>query len=174
MTLISFSFSSAFLSLDVSSSLCRQLAGDYFEAPRNWGDKYKQRIRGIFLAPTSGNYSFFIASDDSSQLYLNYAQSDGTVGTPALIASVAAATGFRLWTVQSSNISLIAGGLYYMEAIHIDLTGEDYVSVGVRLPSMEEFKPIPKSFFTGNPGTGTEHVTPSCTSLKIREKSIYL
>ena len=41
-----------------------------FEAPSNVGDNYGQRLRAFLTAPTTGNYVFWIASDDNSELYL--------------------------------------------------------------------------------------------------------
>src|SRR4051812_27103909 len=39
---------------------------DFFEAPSNVGDQYGQRIHGYIVPPVTGNYTFWIASDDAS------------------------------------------------------------------------------------------------------------
>src|SRR5690606_10671096 len=42
-----------------------------FEAPDSAGDNYGQRVRGWIQAPQTGSYTFWIASDDQSQLFLS-------------------------------------------------------------------------------------------------------
>jgi len=41
-----------------------------FESPTDANDNYGQRLRAFLAAPATGNYVFWIASDDSSVLYL--------------------------------------------------------------------------------------------------------
>ena len=69
------------------------------EAPPNDGDEYRQRIRGYITAPTTGNYTFWIGSDDHSELWLSIddrpankrriasltigSPSENSIGTPA-------------------------------------------------------------------------------------------
>ena len=45
-----------------------------FEAPTDVLENYGQRIRALITAPTTGNYTFWIASDDGGALYT---RSDG-------------------------------------------------------------------------------------------------
>ena len=42
-----------------------------FEAPTNWADHYGTRMRGYITAPATGNYTFWIAGDDNSELWLS-------------------------------------------------------------------------------------------------------
>src|SRR5258708_5874043 len=42
-----------------------------FEAPENVDDSYGSRVVGYVHAPTTGNYTFWIASDDASELWLS-------------------------------------------------------------------------------------------------------
>src|SRR5688572_18647763 len=42
-----------------------------FETPSNVTDSYGQRIRGYLCAPATGSYTFYIASDDNSELWLS-------------------------------------------------------------------------------------------------------
>src|SRR5436190_18511312 len=44
---------------------------DLFEAPSNVGITYGQRMHGYVIAPSTGNYTFWIASDDNSVLLLS-------------------------------------------------------------------------------------------------------
>ncbi|MEL6650459.1 MAG: PA14 domain-containing protein, partial [Bacteroidota bacterium] len=42
-----------------------------FEIPVNSGNTYGARVRGYICPPTTGNYSFWIASDDKGELWLS-------------------------------------------------------------------------------------------------------
>ena len=42
-----------------------------FETPVNIGDNYGSRVRGYICVPASGNYTFWVASDDMSELWLS-------------------------------------------------------------------------------------------------------
>src|SRR5262245_8471235 len=41
------------------------------EAPANWGSYYLSRLRGYLRPPATGEYTFWIASDNSSELWLS-------------------------------------------------------------------------------------------------------
>ena len=55
----------------------------------NSGDAYGQRLRGFVVPPATGDYRFWIASDNSSALYLS------PDDQPAHKAAIASVTG---WT----------------------------------------------------------------------------
>src|SRR5262249_3349005 len=42
-----------------------------FESPSDWGDYHLTRMRGFLHPPASGDYTFWIASDNSSELWLS-------------------------------------------------------------------------------------------------------
>jgi len=95
-----------------------------FEAPSNAGDFYGQRVRGYIKPPDTGNYVFWIASDDQSQLFIS--QTDQP--TPLLkIAEVLNFTGAGEYDrepgQQSAPIHLEAGKYYYIEAIMVEGSG---------------------------------------------------
>ncbi len=105
------------------------------ETPVNWADRYGTRLRAYITAPTTGTYRFWIASDDSSSLLLS------TTTEPAnrtTIASVNGLTQFRQWNRYSSQrsvgINLVAGQIYYLEALQKESTGSDHLSVGWSRP----------------------------------------
>ena len=115
-----------------------------FEAPSNVGDYYGARIRGYLCPPTDGEYTFYIASDDHSELWL----SDGpNPDNKQKIAYVAGATQKRQWnkypSQQSAKIFLRRGGRYYVEVLHKENLGYDHVSVGWILPTGVAELPIP-------------------------------
>jgi hypothetical protein len=119
---------------------------DFFEAPINVLESYGQRMRGYILAPTTGNYTFWIASDDGGALYLS---TDDEPTNKRQIASVSSWTASREWTKfpeqQSAPIPLQQGQRYYIEALEKEGGGGDHLAVGWQLPNGTEEKPIPAS-----------------------------
>ena len=116
-----------------------------FEAPSNILDNYGQRLRAYVIPPSNGLYSFWIASDDTSTLFLS-PDDNSTNRNPIANAN---APGQRVWTAQatqrSTPISLAAGRRYYLEALMKEGTGSDYLAVRWQLPSGTIEEPIPAS-----------------------------
>jgi|GEM_PF-6071301 len=115
-----------------------------FEGPTNAGDYYGARIQGYVCAPKDGEYTFYIASDDHSELWL----SDGPDPSKKMkIAYVAGATLKRQWnkypTQQSGKIFLRRGVRYYVEVLHKENLGYDHISVGWLMPGGVYERPIP-------------------------------
>lgn len=106
-----------------------------FEAPDSFGDNYGQRIRGWVQAPQTGPYVFGIASDDQSQLFIS---SNDKPDTKQKIAEVFNYTDPHNYTTEPSQLSepkiLQQGNFYYIEALMVDGTGPDHVSVRWKLP----------------------------------------
>lgn len=117
-----------------------------FEAPTNFGANYGQRIRGTICAPLSGNYIFWISSNDNSELWLS---TDNTPANKVRIASVTGYTGVREWTKypsqRSVSIALVGGKTYYIEALHKQGANTDNLAVGWQLPDGALERPIPGS-----------------------------
>src|ERR1035437_5720610 len=108
-----------------------------FETEANTGiNNYGQRLRAFVVPPTNGNYTFWIASDDTSDLFVS---SDETPAGAALVAYVSSWTSFEAWNTlpgqQSAPIALQAGCRYYVEAIMQQGTGGDSLSVGWQMPN---------------------------------------
>jgi ELWxxDGT repeat protein len=114
-----------------------------FTTTRNEGDNYGARVRGYVCVPESGNYTFYISSDDRSELWLS---TDDHPANKRLIASTKW-TLYNEWTKypsqQSAAIALEAGRKYYIEALHKEGSGADHLSVGWRLPNGTLERPIP-------------------------------
>ncbi|HEY3853550.1 MAG TPA: Ig-like domain-containing protein [Verrucomicrobiae bacterium] len=132
------------------------------------GDGYGDDLMGYFYAPTNGNYTFWIASQDNSALYLS---PDSTAANKVLIAQVSSSTGVRGYTSETGNtantpemdsatftgtqwatkdtnvggavITLTAGKAYYIEALHQAAAGGDHCSV-----SIDGVAPIPGSMLS--------------------------
>lgn len=115
-----------------------------FESDRDIGDRYAARMRGFIHAPITGNYVFWIASDDGGELFLS---TDESALKKRSIATCPPAAGFRDWnrwpTCKSAPIPLVAGKRYYIEALHKENDGNDHISVGWTLPDGSDERPIP-------------------------------
>jgi len=100
------------------------------EGDTDWADSYSTRVRGFLYPPQTGIYSFWIASDDGSELLLS--QSEGPAGAGP-IASVPEWTTPQEWdkfpSQQSAAIHLEANKPYYIEARHAEGDGGDHLSV---------------------------------------------
>jgi ELWxxDGT repeat protein len=127
-----------------------------FEGPTNAGTNYGARVRGYICPPVTGDYTFWIASNDHSELWLS---SDDDPSTKRRIASVTGATNPRQWdkyaTQKSALIHLTTGKRYYIEALHKQGVGTDNLAVGWQLPDATMERPIPGSrlspFINGSP-----------------------
>ncbi|MDO6433213.1 ExeM/NucH family extracellular endonuclease [Flavitalea sp. BT771] len=112
----------------------------------NVGDNYGGRVSGFICAPLTGNYTFYIASDDQAGLYLS---TDDDTAHKVLIAYNAAPTGFRNWTStptqKSAPIRLVQGARYYIETLHKQGAGANYLSVGWVMPNGVGEGPIPST-----------------------------
>ena len=117
-----------------------------FEGPINSGTNYGARIRGYICPPATGDYRFYISSNDHSELWLS---SDDDPANKIRIAYVTGATGVRQWdkfsSQRSSPIQLTKGTKYYIEALHKQGIGTDHIAVGWELPDGTMERPIPGS-----------------------------
>ena len=125
------------------------------DAPQNIGDNYAARMRAYLKPATSGAYTFYIASDDQSQLWLS------TNNQPAgkvKLAEVTDWTSYQQWdklgTQRSAAINLVAGQEYYLEVLHKEGTGGDHVSVGWTGPGIGTITVIGSPYLA--PYTGTD------------------
>lgn len=140
--------------------------GDIYQAPGNWGDMYGAQIVGYFYPPATGQYEFWICSDDNSVLYLS---TDDNPANRKLIATEPSwnnardyegtarrnATNPENWSATylgtewpekdpvmgGAIISLQKGRPYYIEALMKEGGGGDNLSVAVfdysmTIPSM--------------------------------------
>ena len=117
-----------------------------FEGPLNSANTYGERIRGYIYPPISGNYTFWIASDDAGQLMLS---TDDNPANKVKIAEVTSWTNYRQWdkfsSQKSAPVSLLANHKYYIEALHAQGYGGANLSVQWMLPNNSLETPIPGS-----------------------------
>ena len=117
-----------------------------FETPTDVYDNYGQRLQALIVPPVTGNYRFWIASDDASQLYLS---TNDNPANKRLIAQVVGWTPSRQWGwetgQQSALVPLVAGQRYYIEALMKEGWGGDNLAVRWQLPNGTIEEPIPAS-----------------------------
>jgi hypothetical protein len=115
-----------------------------FDAPVDWADNYGTRIRGYIHPPVTGQYVFWVASDDEGELWLS---TDEKPESKVKIAFVSTFVGHCEWekfsTQKSAPILLRAGRRYYIEALHKEGGGGDHVEAGWQLPDGGQERPIP-------------------------------
>ncbi len=106
-----------------------------FETPSNTGNNIGIKVYGYICPPSTGNYIFWIASDESAELWLSTTSS---TSNRIKIAFNTSATKARQWNKFASQksipITLTAGQLYYVEALMKEGTGSDNLSVGWAKP----------------------------------------
>ena len=137
-----------------------------FEAPSDRGFDYAARMRGFLHPAVTGEYSFWIASDNSSELWLSH---DSDPAEARRIASISAGLSSRArewsrWPSQhSEQIFLEAGKAYYIEAVHEQGSGPDSLAVAWQGPGIRQTvidgdylspwaKDVARGFLTGTTG----------------------
>ncbi|NLH16172.1 MAG: hypothetical protein GX455_06310 [Phycisphaerae bacterium] len=121
----------SFYSSNTAATLC-------VETP-TWanGDYYQARFDGWLLPPADGKYTFYIDSDDQSELWLSSDDQAANVGTTP-ICSVSSNSPQRQWDKlagqKSAEITLEAGKAYFFYAIWRDGSGGDGCALGWSCP----------------------------------------
>lgn len=135
--------------------------------PRDTADQYGQRLRALVRAPTNGNYTFWINSDDQGALYLGTNDTttglrliaverasssatnwDSIVNRTNALAWFPAMNGTRAANVSSNTVGsifLASNEWYYIEARSAEGFGADNLSVGWQLPNGTLERPIPSN-----------------------------
>jgi hypothetical protein len=104
-------------------------------APLNVGSDFASRVRAYLTAPVTGDYTFWIASDDASELRIS--PNESKFGRVA-IASVSTCVQPQQWDAKPSQksalIRLVAGQRYFLEALHKEGGGADHVAIAWQIP----------------------------------------
>jgi hypothetical protein len=89
---------------------------ELLESPSNIDDNYGSRMRGWLKPPMTGDYTFWIASDDEGELWLS---TDSSSTNKVRVCHQPYSSMPREWhkfsEQKSQNISLVAGQAYYYE-----------------------------------------------------------
>ncbi len=97
------------------------------------GDNYGSSVSGWITPATSGDYTFFLASDDASELWLS---TDANPMNAVMIAEeTGCCHGFQEPGAPTTSTpqTLQAGHSYFLQALHIEGGGGDYVEVAWRI-----------------------------------------
>lgn len=114
---------------------------DSFEYPTNANPYRLTRLRGYLCPPVTGEYHFWIASDNSSELWLSANANPTRAKRIANIQRygwVAPREWGRLPSQHSEPVWLNAGERYYIEALLEQTTGDEHVSVAWRGPGLNQ------------------------------------
>jgi len=116
-----------------------------FSGAADVADNYGSRVRAYVVPSVTGDYRFFIASDDNSQLKFSLSTN---AASATVIASVGGWTGQDEWTKFASQASTLipnlqAGTRYYIEALQKEGGGGDNLSVGWVVPGSGVTNVIP-------------------------------
>ena len=88
------------------------------------GDNYMSRVTGYIIPSTTGDYTFWIASDDNSEFWLS---TDYTKENKYLVNSVPGYSSYfqfdKYPEQKSVKIHLLAGESYYFELLHREGNG---------------------------------------------------
>jgi chitodextrinase len=150
-----------------------------FEMPSNTGDNFGVRVFGYICPPATGNYTFWIASDDNSELWLSTNQD---ASNKTRIAYHSQWTASREWnkypTQKSIAITLTAGQLYFIEAFAKDGTQGDNLAVGWSKPGQPTS--VPSEVIPGTqlvrtiPDTDPPSVPGNLSALNISQTTFIL
>ena len=96
----------------------------------DYRNDFGARVHGVFIPPASGNWIFYLRSDDASQLFLNPNGID-----PAGKVQIAEEPGCcgPFSAHFSTPQALVAGQHYFIEGIYKEGGGGDYIQVAAKL-----------------------------------------
>ncbi len=114
------------------------------EVPDDGADAFGERIRGHLVPPITGEYVFWLSSDDHAELRVSPTSEPERA---TVIARVEGWTSPDQWEQlpgqKSRRVSLEAGRLCYFEVLHKEGNGQAHVAVRWQLPDGTIESPIP-------------------------------
>ncbi len=118
-----------------------------FAAPTNEADNFGDRLRGYLTAPISGNYTFFVSSDENTEFWLSANAEPARRLKRSWVVNGAGAIAPGTWNTQagqtSIQVKLKAGDRHYVEAIRRETTGSDHLAVAWQKPGDSAPEVIP-------------------------------
>ena len=141
---------------------------------------YGARIEGWLYAPGTGDYTFWLTSDDQGELWLSTNDDPSNVELIAYVKdSPTSTSGWsntdewdKYASQMSEPISLVAGGRYYIVALWKESSGGDHCRVAWEGPRIPDFTIIPGmnlspyeplNAYGANPGNNATGVTQTPT-----------
>jgi len=135
-------------------------------------DNYGGRIHGWLYVPATGDYTFWLNTDDQGELWLS---TDDDSSNVKLIARESTYTTVNTWGAgeeQSKPVSLAGGQKYYIMALWKEGTGGDHCQVAWRGPgipvrmiipgaNLSAYRPL--SAYGASPTNGATNITQTPT-----------
>jgi hypothetical protein len=122
----------------------QKLLTDAVIVPVTNAAEFAAKIHGCIVAPQTGNYRFWLANEDVSELWLSR---DENAAHATKIAEVTSATPYSKWPhtheAGSGPVKLAAGGRYYFEVRQWQASGSTQFALRWRLPDGQEERPLP-------------------------------
>ena len=116
------------------------------ETPAYRGENYGTRMSGYVIAPTTGNYTFYVAGDDSCQLWLSPSANEFAKQKIAYLDGWANIRDWQVSATQTSApVALVAGEKYYIEGLMKESYGGDHLEIGWKTPGSSSIEVIPSS-----------------------------
>ncbi len=133
--------------------------------PNDSHDNFGGRISGVITPAVSGDYEFFLRSDDASQLFINRT-GDAVAGLEMIAEETGCCNAFQEpgATQTSTPVTLQAGKAYAIQALYKEGGGGDFCQVAWRkvgdTTPPAQLKPIPGAFLASSiPAGGTINIT---------------
>ncbi|MBI4324520.1 MAG: hypothetical protein HY674_04580, partial [Chloroflexi bacterium] len=108
-----------------------------FDSPSAYGENFGARISGFVTPTETGDYDFFIRSDDASQLFLSTNDDPADLSATPIAQETGCCAGFQetgagAEETTAAPIHLEAGQRYYIVALYKEAGGGDYCQVAWR------------------------------------------
>ncbi|WP_346188812.1 cadherin domain-containing protein [Rubritalea halochordaticola] len=117
------------------------------QASSDRDNNFAARMHGYLVPTKTGLYSFSIASDDSSELWLGTNHFASSATKIAMVSSFTEALEWEASAAQQSEpILLEAGKLYYISALHHDIGGSDHLAIAWKTPGSTSYQVIGGSY----------------------------
>lgn len=100
-----------------------------FDIPIDGADGYGDKICGFVIPPETGDYTFWVSSDDSSELWLSTNDKPENKVKIAWLNGYCSPKTIAQPTQQSDRVHLEKGEKYYIEVLHKEGGGGDHLSV---------------------------------------------
>ena len=119
---------------------------DSAATPSNRADNFGARMSGYLIPAVTGSYTFHVAGDDCSQLWLSTSASQFSKQKIAWADSATNVTEWTKYPTQTSAaITLQAGQKYFIEALMKESTGSDHMEISWTTPGSTTMAIIPGS-----------------------------
>ncbi len=116
-------------------------------------DRFGHHVSGWLVPPETGNYRFFVTSDDTSEFWLS---TDATAANKRRVAYVATWANAGQWNLSAEQTSALlpleGGRAYYFEFVHIEGTGGDHFTVAWTGPGLDPVRePLSSRYYAPSP-----------------------